>query len=100
MGRSSLTADGCPAQRLRTVLPGVHSRPLSLLLSLPLRQVARQLREWSAQGHRRQLLKTILPAEETAAIVIEPVQGEGGYIVPPENSSMNLPKSLAVTESC
>jgi 4-aminobutyrate aminotransferase len=30
------------------------------------------------------LLKTISPAEETAAIVVEPVQGEGGYIVPPQ----------------
>jgi 4-aminobutyrate aminotransferase len=30
------------------------------------------------------LLKTISPAEETAAIVVEPVQGEGGYIVPPK----------------
>jgi 4-aminobutyrate aminotransferase len=29
------------------------------------------------------LLKTIAPAAETAAIVVEPVQGEGGYIVPP-----------------
>lgn len=29
------------------------------------------------------LLKTIAPPEETAAIVVEPVQGEGGYIVPP-----------------
>jgi 4-aminobutyrate aminotransferase len=29
------------------------------------------------------LLKTIAPARETAAIVVEPVQGEGGYIVPP-----------------
>ena len=28
------------------------------------------------------LLKTIAPAEETAAIVVEPVQGEGGYVVP------------------
>src|SRR5437660_2617916 len=30
------------------------------------------------------LLKTIAPADETAAIVVEPVQGEGGYIVPPK----------------
>ncbi len=29
------------------------------------------------------LLKTIAPADETAAIVVEPVQGEGGYVVPP-----------------
>jgi len=31
-----------------------------------------------------QLVKTILPADEVAAIVLEPVQGEGGYIVPPQ----------------
>jgi len=30
-----------------------------------------------------QLLKTILPAEEVAAIAFEPIQGEGGYVVPP-----------------
>ncbi len=29
------------------------------------------------------LFKTILPAEEVAAIIVEPVQGEGGYLVPP-----------------
>jgi 4-aminobutyrate aminotransferase len=31
-----------------------------------------------------QLIKTILPAEEIAAIVVEPIQGEGGYVVPPK----------------
>ncbi len=30
-----------------------------------------------------QLVRTILPASELAAIVVEPVQGEGGYVVPP-----------------
>jgi 4-aminobutyrate aminotransferase len=30
------------------------------------------------------LFKTILPANEVAAIVLEPVQGEGGYVVPPQ----------------
>jgi 4-aminobutyrate aminotransferase len=29
------------------------------------------------------LFRTALPAEEVAAIVVEPVQGEGGYVVPP-----------------
>ena len=29
-----------------------------------------------------QLFRTVLPAEEVAAIIVEPVQGEGGYIVP------------------
>jgi 4-aminobutyrate aminotransferase len=29
------------------------------------------------------LFKTTVPAEECAAIVVEPIQGEGGYLVPP-----------------
>ena len=40
---------------------------------------------WSASNIIEDtLLKTIAPAEETAAIVVEPVQGEGGYVVPPQ----------------
>ena len=30
-----------------------------------------------------ELFRTLLPAEEVAGIVVEPIQGEGGYIVPP-----------------
>jgi 4-aminobutyrate aminotransferase len=37
-----------------------------------------------------QLFKTILPAEEVAAIVVEPVQGEGGYVVPPRKFHQEL----------
>jgi 4-aminobutyrate aminotransferase len=31
-----------------------------------------------------ELFRTILPAEEVAAIVVEPIQGEGGYLIPPK----------------
>jgi 4-aminobutyrate aminotransferase len=30
------------------------------------------------------LFRTIVPAEEVAGIVVEPIQGEGGYLVPPK----------------
>ncbi len=30
------------------------------------------------------LFRTILPANEVAAILVEPIQGEGGYVVPPQ----------------
>src|SRR6202011_1089067 len=41
-----------------------------------------------------QLFKTIVPAEEVAAIIVEPIQGEGGYVVPPTEYHREL-KALA-----
>ncbi len=37
-----------------------------------------------------QLFKTILPPEEVAGIFVEPVQGEGGYLVPPKEFHQEL----------
>ncbi|HYL39017.1 MAG TPA: acetyl ornithine aminotransferase family protein [Bryobacteraceae bacterium] len=31
------------------------------------------------------LFRAILPPDEVAAIVVEPIQGEGGYLIPPKN---------------
>ena len=36
------------------------------------------------------LFKTTLPPEEVAAIIIEPIQGEGGYVVAPANFMQEL----------
>ncbi|QDU63548.1 4-aminobutyrate aminotransferase PuuE [Planctomycetes bacterium Pan216] len=36
------------------------------------------------------LFKRTLPADRVAAIVVEPIQGEGGYIVPPEDFHQRL----------
>lgn len=37
-----------------------------------------------------ELFRTILPAEEVAGIVVEPIQGEGGYLVPPKSFLQEL----------
>ena len=37
-----------------------------------------------------QLFKSVLPPEEVAAIFVEPVQGEGGYLVPPKEFHQEL----------
>jgi 4-aminobutyrate aminotransferase len=43
----------------------------------------------------KRLFKTSVPAEEVAAVVVEPIQGEGGYVVPPYNF---LPELRKLTE--
>jgi 4-aminobutyrate aminotransferase len=45
--------------------------------------------------HIEKLFKTAVPPEEVAAIVVEPIQGEGGYIVPPPDF---LPALRRLTE--
>lgn len=42
----------------------------------------------------KKLFKTTLPPEEVAAIIVEPIQGEGGYVVPPPEYHREL-KALA-----
>lgn len=42
----------------------------------------------------KKLFKTTVPPEEVAAIIVEPIQGEGGYVVPPPEYHREL-KALA-----
>jgi 4-aminobutyrate aminotransferase len=64
-------------------MPGVTHAPYPNCYRCPYGQTPDSCAVECVQHIEHTLLKTISPAEETAAIVVEPVQGEGGYLVPP-----------------
>jgi 4-aminobutyrate aminotransferase len=65
------------------LLPGVVHAPYPNCYRCPFGQKPANCAVECVGFIENTLLKTVAPAEETAAIVVEPVQGEGGYIVPP-----------------
>jgi 4-aminobutyrate aminotransferase len=49
---------------------------------------------WCVDFIEEEVLKKYHPPEDTAAMFIEPVQGEGGYVVPPDDYFQRLKKIL------
>jgi len=87
MGALSLTASK-PQQKRRFApfVPGVtHVRyPYAYREGLSGAQVE-EFGLACARYIEDKLFKTMLPPEEVAAIILEPIQGEGGYVVAPDN---------------
>ncbi|WP_219341469.1 acetyl ornithine aminotransferase family protein [Nevskia soli] len=85
MGALSLTARR-PVQRrgFSPFMAGVHHVPYAYCYRCAYGKTPDTCGIECARVIEDQLLKTILPADEVAAIVVEPVQGEAGYIVPPK----------------
>jgi len=85
MGSLSLTASK-PVQRrgFSPLVPGVHHIPYAYCYRCAYGKSPDSCAVECAKVIEDQLVKTIVPADEVAAIVLEPVQGEGGYIVPPQ----------------
>ncbi len=85
MGALSLTARKAVQRAgFGPLVPGVVHAPYPYCYRCPFGKEPESCAVECVQFIENTLLKTVAPAAETAAIVVEPVQGEGGYIVPPQ----------------
>src|SRR4051812_34912019 len=85
LGALSLTARKATQRAgFGPLLPGVVHAPYPYCYRCPFGKEPESCAVECVKHIEHTLLQTISPAAETAAIVVEPVQGEGGYIVPPK----------------
>jgi 4-aminobutyrate aminotransferase len=84
MGSLSLTASKLAQRRgLGPFLPGVHHAPYANCYRCPVGARPESCAAECLRFIEDQLLVHLVPPEEVGAIVVEPIQGEGGYVVPP-----------------
>ena len=78
LGALSLTASkAAQRRRFAPLLPSVYH--------VPFPSPARGVSSGEALGRLEDLLATVAPADSVAAVFVEPIQGEGGYLVPPDD---------------
>jgi 4-aminobutyrate aminotransferase len=78
LGALSLTASKATQRnRFAPLLPSVYHAPFP--------SASRGISTDDAIGRIEDLLSTVVPAESLAAVFVEPIQGEGGYLVPPDD---------------
>ncbi|MBC8448096.1 MAG: acetyl ornithine aminotransferase family protein [Chloroflexi bacterium] len=84
LGSLSLTASK-PVQRagFAPLLPGVSHVPYGYCYRCPYNLTTPGCDVYCLEFIEKQLFARFVPAGEVAAIFVEPIQGEGGYIVPP-----------------
>lgn len=85
MGALSLTGSkSVQKQGFSPLLPGVTHIPYAYCYRCAYGKQVETCNVECVKVLEETLFKTILPAKEVAAIFVEPVQGEGGYVVPPQ----------------
>lgn len=91
MGALSLTSSK-PQQRRRfmPLVPGVTHVPFPHTFRRPEGTDAKQYAIDCARFIEDKVFKTTVPPEECAAIILEPVQGEGGYVPAPKEFLQEL----------
>lgn len=83
LGALSLTASKAVQRRgFSPLLPQVHFAPYSYCYRCPVNMKPETCDVDCVKWIREILFTTSTPPEEVAAIFVEPIQGEGGYVVP------------------
>ena len=91
MGSLSLTASKAIQRRgFGPMLPGVYHAPFPDLYRCPMGTTPANCAAACVDYIEQQLFTHLVTPDEVAAIVVEPIQGEGGYIVAPDEFLQRL----------
>jgi 4-aminobutyrate aminotransferase len=93
VGALSFTASK-PSQRryFSPLMPGVTHVPYPYCYRCPFKQTYPNCNYWCIDFIEEFVFQKYVPPEDVAAIVFEPIQGEGGYVVPPPEYFQRLKK--------
>jgi 4-aminobutyrate aminotransferase len=93
IGALSFTASK-PTQRryFFPLMPGVTHVPYPHCYRCPFKLAYPECHYWCVDFIDEYVLQKYVPPEDTAAILYEPIQGEGGYVVPPPEYPKRLKK--------
>jgi len=85
MGALALTASNTLyRRRLPSLLTGVYHTPYPYCYRCPLKHTSAEDCELACLNLVEKALESVVPPEDLAGIIVEPIAGEGGYIVPPD----------------
>jgi 4-aminobutyrate aminotransferase len=91
LGALSLTSSRAVQRRgFGPLIPGVTHIPYANCYRCAYNLKPEDCGVYCARIIEEQLFRTTVPADEVAAIFVEPIQGEGGYIVPPREFLLEL----------
>ncbi len=91
MGALAMTSsDELYRRRLTPLLGGVHHVPYPYCYRCPLKHDSPETCGLACLNLVEKALQTVVPPEELAGILVEPIAGEGGYIVPPDGFLQGL----------